>query len=134
MDRIIFYVFLEEDLDVYQQLLLKYFPSEESIEQQSHQQQIDVTQTNQGKGNDDKPTEEEGEGKSGDTEGVISRVGRGNSVWFILWCMKKTKSFNFSRTQHSFPEFYCCSCFFFSFSYVVSYFISLSNISREATT
>ena len=112
MDRIIFCVFLEEDLDVYQQLLLKYFPSEESIEQQSHQQEIDVTQTNKAKGNDDKPIEEEGEGKSGDTEGVISRVCRGNSVWFIL-CMKKTKSFNFSGTQQSFPEFYCCSFFFF---------------------
>lgn len=69
VDRIIFCVFLEEDLDVYKLLLLKYFPSEESIEQQSHQQEIDVTEPNQAKGNDDdKPTEEEGERKSGVTE------------------------------------------------------------------
>ena len=133
MDRIIFCIFLEEDLDVYQQLLLKYFPSEESIEQQSHQQERDVTEPNQAKGNDGKTTEEEGEGKSGDTEGVISRVCRGNSVWFILWYMKKAKSFNFSRTQQSLPEFYCCSCCC-CFSYLASYSISLSNISCEATT
>ena len=75
VDRIIFCVFLEEDLDVYQLLLLKYFPSEESVEQQSHQQEIDVTEPNQAKGNDDdKPTEEKGGRKSGVTEGVKLRV------------------------------------------------------------
>mgnify|MGYP000023013322 FL=1 len=75
VDRIIFCVFLEEDLDVYKLLLLKYFPSEKSVEQQSHQQEIDVTEPNEAKGNDDdKPTEEEGERKSGVTEGVKLRV------------------------------------------------------------
>lgn len=75
VDRIIFCVFLEEDLDVYQLLLLKYFPSEESVKQQSHQQEIDVTGRNQAKGNDDdKPTEEEGGRQSGVKEGVMLQV------------------------------------------------------------
>ncbi|KAK2560886.1 ADP-ribose glycohydrolase MACROD2 [Acropora cervicornis] len=82
VDRIIFCIFLEEDLDVYQLLLLKYFPSEESVEQQSHQQEMDVTEPNQAKGNDDdKPTEEKGGRKSG----VFLR--------FVLWIVQKFRQF-----------------------------------------
>lgn len=71
MDRIIFCVFLGGDLEVYQQLLPRYFPSADKTEQKSGQQQNEMKKEeleSGGKKNDQRHEEGESQGTEGVSE------------------------------------------------------------------
>ncbi|XP_068683010.1 ADP-ribose glycohydrolase MACROD1-like isoform X1 [Montipora foliosa] len=59
VDRIIFCIFLKEDLDVYQHLFPKYFPSAEILEQESSQQENDDNTPKSDEDNDNNHINEE---------------------------------------------------------------------------
>ena len=70
MDRIIFCIFLKEDLDVYQHLFPKYFPSAEILEQESSQQENDDNTPNSDEDNDNNHINKE-EGQPQFTQGML---------------------------------------------------------------
>lgn len=69
MDRIIFCVFLGEDLDVYSHLLPRYFPSPDKYDQEleSTQQQEDANEEGNSVKEKEKTELHEGEGEGEDT-------------------------------------------------------------------
>ena len=73
VDRIIFCVFLGGDLEVYQHLLPRYFPSALKIQQQSEQHQDEMRKEESGEETTEEPSEE-GQPKEEETEGMFSRV------------------------------------------------------------
>lgn len=74
VDRIIFCVFLGGDLEVYQQLLPRYFPSALKIEQQSDQEedQDETRKEESGEEITEEPSDEVT--KEEETEGMFARV------------------------------------------------------------